>query len=381
MSYEVDDKGSTNIELSKIEEAIKETLKLHGLKGVLAKEENLKDTQWDTVKFCMDKSDYAIAVYGSIDPAKHSQNIPMEHGYMIAKNKDILILKQTDTQLPSNISNHLFKEFNPKQLGKSIETSIKKWLVGRRELITKTMTNEKDRTSSIIEELDRFLDNTGGTSNMPICRHAAILSSFAISDSEKTKDAKMLPLIIEERKKFESIVAKGFIVKLIICPEIYTWMIKCKIRDPEEAEKKILCRYDQLILFLKKNLETRNLRIVCAPLLERFFRLGGDFLVILDDNIMFRGRKSEGRSGFRHTYLTYDDKQIKPEIEIFDKSFNKWAYPKADMQQSEPPEKKLSSINTKYKIIEKLEEERDKIRKFLQTNTDENIGKDPEFCI
>ena len=119
---------SQNPDLVKIENAIIGTLKIYDLQGHLAKNKGVCNTLWNNVRVYMESCKYGIIVFEDLDRGNINPNISIELGYMLAKEKTCLVLKEKlMSKLPTDIGGLIYHGFNIKQL-KTLKNEISKWI-------------------------------------------------------------------------------------------------------------------------------------------------------------------------------------------------------------------------------------------------------------
>jgi nucleoside 2-deoxyribosyltransferase len=84
---------------------------------------------WSNVRLCMDHADYGIAVFETlVDPAL-SPNVSLELGYMLAKEKRCLLLREKGIPiLSADLAGHLCREFDAERLEETIRVAVEAWL-------------------------------------------------------------------------------------------------------------------------------------------------------------------------------------------------------------------------------------------------------------
>jgi protein-tyrosine-phosphatase len=125
-----------------ISKAVEQAVTAFGLEFVRADDTNLSgDDLWQKVKFCMQACEYGIAVYETIDKPDFNPNVSIELGYMLALQRQCLLLKErTLPGLPVNLVGFLYKEFDGTNISASILGQVANWL---REVGVRRRTDEK----------------------------------------------------------------------------------------------------------------------------------------------------------------------------------------------------------------------------------------------
>lgn len=115
-------------QLDCIVETVRESLQEFGLVGHLASDQELAPTLWENVRTHLDCCKYGIVVFEDIDRRDFNPNISLELGYMLAKKKPCLLLKeQTMPALPTDVVGHLYKSFDMFNISNSISRAIGEW--------------------------------------------------------------------------------------------------------------------------------------------------------------------------------------------------------------------------------------------------------------
>jgi len=352
-----------------IEKTIKETLQRYGLKAVLAKDVAFHQQLWNHVRFCMEFSRYAIVVFESILNPDFNPNVTLELGYMLAKGRPCLILKEKAMpKLHTDIIGHLYVPFNAHKVKETVRTAVENWLEGLghtsikpAETITAATAIEayKERTRRIVSALSEIASDLTIRSDDRIIRQAASLSSLAISDKERHEgdDGEYHDLLLRERSWFRSLLEDGTMIRIIISPDTQVARVNSRLVTREYAEENILPRYEQLIRTIKKNLGRNNLQIVYVP------RLRHDNILILNKGRILIGRKRMREMGFPHTTLIYDPAVITDEIDEFDTIFNESAG--VILGEQHPQPKEYGSEKLKLNVVERLKESQREIKHLL----------------
>jgi protein-tyrosine-phosphatase/nucleoside 2-deoxyribosyltransferase len=109
--------------------AVREALEYYGLHGLRADEKSYSDSLWSNVKSYMNACDYGIAVFEQIEDNDFNPNVSLELGYMMARQKRILLLKEKHLKtLPSDVVGYLYKSFDYYHVSNSIRPSVFEWL-------------------------------------------------------------------------------------------------------------------------------------------------------------------------------------------------------------------------------------------------------------
>ena len=336
--------------LSAVEKTIKETLSPYGLNAILARDHSFDEELWGNVKFCMDHSWYAIAVFESLIQPEHNPNVALELGYMFAQRKQCLILKERSLPtLPADIIGRLYTPFDLHKPEETISSAIKDWLrklghspcPGEHHITGDTpIEANKERTRLILEGLH---------GKRRILRQAAALSSLAISDNETQDDdldGSYHAQLLVERHRIAHLLHEGCKVRVLISPDALVERVELKLVTRSYVEHNILPRFQQLMDFIALNIEETKLQVAYT------LRLPHDNLLVMDEDVAFIGRKRRKERGFPHTVRINDATIVQDEIEEFDYAFsdNVAALLHLDLITDEH----YGSVALKYTVLEKL---------------------------
>ena len=125
----------------KIAQALSKVLAQYSLTLVRADYLQHHDELWANVRECMNSSSYGVAVFEHITEASLSPNVSLELGYMLAKGKRCLLLKEKRIpSLQADLVGHLCHEFDSDNISESVDGEVRKWL---RDLGIAKRSNEK----------------------------------------------------------------------------------------------------------------------------------------------------------------------------------------------------------------------------------------------
>ena len=338
-----------------IETSIKDTLNKFDLKGILAKDVQLHNLLWNNVQYCMDYSRYSIVVFERLRQPEFNPNVSLELGYMLALKRPCLLLKEKSMPvLPSDIVGHLYTPFNMFNIKESINQAVEKWLMSLGHHTIKPAEIFRDvtgRTQRIVKELQNLLESENFEKSSIIIRQGASLSSFAISGKELhdfSNGNKYKNLLIKERDLLTAILRKGSIIRVIITPDTQIGRIKGGLVEKDFVIRNILTRYDQLVSLIKDHLDNPNFQIVFSHSLSH------QNILILNEKILFNGRRRVQERGFPTTNCIFDQGIIKEEINEFDILF--WDNVSAILKTENPDHKTIDHEKIKRIIIDKLNE-------------------------
>jgi protein-tyrosine-phosphatase len=108
---------------------IQQTLKHYGINLLRADQKTYEDSLWANVKAYMDACELGVAVFEQIDDQDFNPNISLELGYMLAKSRKILLLKESRLKnLPTDIVGQLYKPFDVFHIPETIRLRVQEWL-------------------------------------------------------------------------------------------------------------------------------------------------------------------------------------------------------------------------------------------------------------
>lgn len=112
-----------------IAETITPAARAYDLNVLRADERSYNEGLWENVKAYMNGCDMGIAVFDQIDDDVFNPNVSIELGYMAAKDKKLLILKEKRLKkLPTDIVGLLYREFDSYDIGVSVGAALSAWL-------------------------------------------------------------------------------------------------------------------------------------------------------------------------------------------------------------------------------------------------------------
>jgi protein-tyrosine-phosphatase len=110
-------------------DALRRELKRYGLNVLRADDKSYVASLWGNVAAYMDACDLGIAVFEQINDQDFNPNVSLELGYMMAKQKRILLLKEEHLEtLPTDIVGQLYRSFDHFNIAATVGTAIRDWL-------------------------------------------------------------------------------------------------------------------------------------------------------------------------------------------------------------------------------------------------------------
>jgi protein-tyrosine-phosphatase len=87
------------------------------------------DLLWDNVRHYMDRSAYGIAIFDRLGADEVSPNVCLELGYMIARQRPCLLLKERSVPaLQADLAGHLFVDFDLEDIRETVGAGVRSWL-------------------------------------------------------------------------------------------------------------------------------------------------------------------------------------------------------------------------------------------------------------
>jgi protein-tyrosine-phosphatase len=111
--------------------AAQKEVEAHGLIALRADMKTFSQVLWWNVVTYMLGSSYGICIYEPNALCPFNPNISIEAGFMLALDKPVLFLVNSDTsRLPTDFSGHIYKEYRgaPSWRGRSIKAAVRDWI-------------------------------------------------------------------------------------------------------------------------------------------------------------------------------------------------------------------------------------------------------------
>jgi hypothetical protein len=116
-----------------IENVIKATLRKHGFTGVLARDRQYHDDLFSNIQTYLHGCGFGISVFERIEKDDFNPNISLEVGYMLALNKQVLLLKDKSLKaLQTDLVGKLYRPFNVHDVANSMPAMVESWLQDKR---------------------------------------------------------------------------------------------------------------------------------------------------------------------------------------------------------------------------------------------------------
>jgi len=113
-----------------ISNAIADTVRAFGVACIRADDKSFAgQLLWRQVEDCMEACDYGVAVFENIDKPMLNPNVSLELGYMLARKRECLLLKErTLPGLMANLGGFLHKDFDSTNPRASVMGAVADWL-------------------------------------------------------------------------------------------------------------------------------------------------------------------------------------------------------------------------------------------------------------
>lgn len=117
-------------QLEQVYQAVKTTLAARGFDAVRADERDYTGELWSNIQTYMHGCKYGIAVFEDFTGARElNPNVSLELGYMVARQKRTLILREkTLPVIPADLMHRLYRPFDVFNITPSIEQEVGRWV-------------------------------------------------------------------------------------------------------------------------------------------------------------------------------------------------------------------------------------------------------------
>lgn len=116
-------------QMKSIHTAIRDSLAPLGFHAIRADDRDYTGELWTNVQVCMTGCSLGIAVFEDIDDRDFNPNVSLELGYMLARHKRCLILKEGRLPaLPADVVHRLYKDFDMFKIGETVAHQVDRWL-------------------------------------------------------------------------------------------------------------------------------------------------------------------------------------------------------------------------------------------------------------
>jgi len=112
-----------------IHDSIRSALADKNYSAIRADDRDYTGDLWTNIELCMLGSAYGIAVFEDIEERSFNPNVSLELGFMLARQKRCLILKEKRlSSLPTDVVGKLYKSFDMFDIQNSVRTQVLRWL-------------------------------------------------------------------------------------------------------------------------------------------------------------------------------------------------------------------------------------------------------------
>lgn len=108
--------------------SIRQTLKPYGIVALRADDKEYHDDLFSNILTYIYACDFGVAIYENILDNRHNPNVALEVGVMYGLGKKVCLLKQRGTDMYSDITGKLYKEFDIQDIEETIHRNLQKWL-------------------------------------------------------------------------------------------------------------------------------------------------------------------------------------------------------------------------------------------------------------
>jgi hypothetical protein len=116
-------------QFDEVHQTIVDTLREYGLSGHRADDRAYHPELWANVEVYMTCCHLGIAVFEDFVDRSHNPNVALELGYMRAKQRRVLILKErTLPSVPADIVGSLYKPFNKFEIVDTVRAEVRRWI-------------------------------------------------------------------------------------------------------------------------------------------------------------------------------------------------------------------------------------------------------------
>jgi hypothetical protein len=129
-------------QLESVYSTIEATLSARGLHCVRADKKDYSEDLWTNIEIYLTCCNFGIAVYEDLHARSANPNVALEVGYMLAKRKRVLLLKEKSLPaMPSDLVHKLYKKFDAFKIGETVTAEVARWLDVDLEVGTPPLTN------------------------------------------------------------------------------------------------------------------------------------------------------------------------------------------------------------------------------------------------
>ncbi len=116
-------------QFEEIHAAIRDALAARGLTAVRADDRDYTGEVWTNVQVYMTGCRLGIAVFEDIEERNFNPNVAVEVGYMIAKQKRLLLLKERRLpNMPTDVVHRLYRPFDVHKITETVTRQVSEWV-------------------------------------------------------------------------------------------------------------------------------------------------------------------------------------------------------------------------------------------------------------
>jgi hypothetical protein len=120
---------SESEQMTEVFSSIRTTLDSYGLVALRADDRAYAEDVWPNIRVYLAGCKYGIAVFEDIDKREFNPNVAIEFGFMMAKGKRVLPLKeQRLPKMPSDLVSRLYREWNSYDITRTIGKQVGSWI-------------------------------------------------------------------------------------------------------------------------------------------------------------------------------------------------------------------------------------------------------------
>lgn len=116
-------------QLEAVYSTIEATLSARGLHCVRADNKDYSEDLWTNIEIYLTCCNFGIAVYEDMHARSANPNVALEVGYMLAKRKRVLLLKEKSLPaMPSDLVHKLYKKFDAFKIEETVTAEVARWV-------------------------------------------------------------------------------------------------------------------------------------------------------------------------------------------------------------------------------------------------------------
>jgi hypothetical protein len=116
-------------QMRSIHKAINKALLERGYHGVRADDRDYSGELWTNIEVCMVSCQLGLAVFEDIEERYFNPNVSLELGYMLARGRRCLILKERRLpNIPTDVIHRLYKPFDMFNIHESVQAQVLRWI-------------------------------------------------------------------------------------------------------------------------------------------------------------------------------------------------------------------------------------------------------------